>query len=145
MRCGVHLPAPFVITSVWFFSWVSSYMLRQVTLSDKSLLAAFFFTPKRVSRMTSSMSFQPVWRGELLATPIDYAVVNLLGCCLVMQKETTKVNPLHPNISIDSLHTVLYTFPKELTRRLSLTIKSFFSWWSFPVFSWPKFSIQQWC
>ena len=26
------------------------------------------------------------------------------------------------------LHTVLYTFPKVLTRRICLTIKSFFSW-----------------
>ena len=32
------------------------------------------------------------------------------------------------------LHIVLYTFPRELTRRISLTIKS--STWSFPLFSW---------
>ena len=37
-------------------------------------------------------------------------------------------NPLHPNISIDILHIVIYTFPKELMRRICLTIKSFFSW-----------------
>ena len=47
------------------------------------------------------------------------------------------IKPLHPNISIHILHTVLYTFPKVLTRRICLTIKSFFSWWSFPLFSWP--------
>ena len=47
------------------------------------------------------------------------------------------VNSLHPNISKHILHTVLYTFPKVLTRRICLTIKSFFSWWSFPLFSWP--------
>ena len=29
------------------------------------------------------------------------------------------------------LHTVLYRFPRLLTRRICLTIKSFFSWWSF--------------
>ena len=45
-------------------------------------------------------------------------------------------NPLHPNISIHILHTVLYTFNKVLTRRICLTIKSFFSWWSFSLFSW---------
>ena len=28
------------------------------------------------------------------------------------------------------LHTSLYTFPKMLMRRICLTIKSFFSWWS---------------
>ena len=35
---------------------------------------------------------------------------------------------LHPNISMYILHTVLYTFSKVLTRRICLTIKSFFSW-----------------
>ena len=35
------------------------------------------------------------------------------------------LNPLHPNISMHILHTVLYTFPKMLTRRICLTIKSF--------------------
>ena len=43
--------------------------------------------------------------------------------------------PLHSNISIHILHTVLLTFPRVLTRRICLTIKSFFSWWSVPLFS----------
>ena len=34
------------------------------------------------------------------------------------------INPLHPNISGQILHTVLYTFPKVLTRRICLTIKA---------------------
>ena len=33
------------------------------------------------------------------------------------------INPLHPNISIYTLHTLLYTFPLVLTRRMYLTIK----------------------
>ena len=36
------------------------------------------------------------------------------------------VNPLQPNISMYILHTVLFTSPKVLTRRICLTIKSFF-------------------
>ena len=36
------------------------------------------------------------------------------------------VNPLQPNISMHILHTVLFTSPKVLTRRICLTIKSFF-------------------
>ena len=36
------------------------------------------------------------------------------------------VNPLHPKISVYILHTVFYTFPKVLTRRICLTIKKFF-------------------
>ena len=38
------------------------------------------------------------------------------------------LNPFHPNISIRILHTVNRTFPKVLTRRICLTIKTFFSW-----------------
>ena len=44
--------------------------------------------------------------------------------CLVHE---TAINPLQPNISMDILHTVLYTFPKVLTKRICLTIKSFIS------------------
>ena len=33
-------------------------------------------------------------------------------------------NPLHPNISIHSLYTFLYTFPLVLTRRICLAIKA---------------------
>ena len=39
-------------------------------------------------------------------------------------------------ISIYILHTVLYIFPKVLTRRICLTIKTFYNWWPFPLFSW---------
>ena len=41
---------------------------------------------------------------------------------------TKVINPLLTNISMHILHTVLYTFPKMLTRRICLTIKSFYSW-----------------
>ena len=33
-------------------------------------------------------------------------------------------DPLQPNISMHILHSFLYTFPKVLTRRIWLTIKS---------------------
>ena len=38
------------------------------------------------------------------------------------------INPLHLDISMHILVTVLYTFPKMLIRRICLAIKSFFSW-----------------
>ena len=44
-------------------------------------------------------------------------------------------NPLHPNISMHILHTVLYAFPKLLTWKICLLIKSFFVWWPFLLFS----------
>ena len=56
------------------------------------------------------------------------------------KKKNTRIinsppNPLHPSISMQILHTVLYTFPVVLTRRICLTIKGFLSGWSFHVFS----------
>ena len=54
------------------------------------------------------------------------------------------LNPLHPNINMHILHTVLYTFLVVLTRRIYLKIKSFFRWWSFSLFSWPQCVIQGW-
>ena len=47
------------------------------------------------------------------------------------------VNSLHPSINVNLLLTVLRTFPMVLTGRFCVTVNSFFSWWSFPLFSWP--------
>ena len=48
--------------------------------------------------------------------------------------EKCSCNPLHPNINLHILHTDLITFPKVLTRRIiCLTIKTFFSLWSFTL------------
>ena len=47
------------------------------------------------------------------------------------------LNHFLPNISMNILHTTPQTFPRVLTRRICSTIKSFFSWWSSPLFSWP--------
>ena len=44
--------------------------------------------------------------------------------CIILKR--LNINPaLHPNISLYILLTVLYTFPKVLTRRICLIIKSF--------------------
>ena len=40
--------------------------------------------------------------------------------------------PLHPNISMYILHTVLYTFPEVLSERICCQVKSFINWWLFP-------------
>ena len=42
------------------------------------------------------------------------------------------------------LQTVLYVFPWVLKRRICFIIKTFFSWWSSPLFSWPRCLIQEW-
>ena len=53
------------------------------------------------------------------------------------QTQLTAVwEPLHLNISMHILLTLLYKFPLVLPGRISLSIK-IFSLWSFPLFSWP--------
>ena len=47
----------------------------------------------------------------------------LCGAYMIRQVLSTGFNPLHPNISIDILHTLFYTFPLVLIRRICLTIK----------------------
>ena len=47
--------------------------------------------------------------------------------CTLWGKNTNDLNPLHRNISIHILLTVLCTITKLLTRRICLTIESFFS------------------
>ena len=43
-------------------------------------------------------------------------------------KLVISLNPLHPNINMHILYTVLQTFPKVLTKKICLTIQSFLSW-----------------
>ena len=50
--------------------------------------------------------------------------------CLLLSKiflyflRVLVIGPLHPNISLQVLHTFLHTFPNVMTRRICLTIKS---------------------
>ena len=78
-----------------------------------------------------------VQKKKSVTTTISYSNHTLYTHKLLPLHLSTQINPLHPNISINILHTVLCTFSKVLKRRICSTIKSFFSWWSFLLFSWP--------
>ena len=72
----------------------------------------------------------PPWQKWLtLSRPLTATIRNVAQLCDLTE---WNINPLHPDISMDILHVVLRTFPKVLTRRIWLTIKSFFSSGSFP-------------
>ena len=77
--------------------------------------------------------------------PLEHAVSH---ASLAGQKDAlsklSPINPLHANISMHILHTVFHTFTERLTRRICLTIKSYFSWWLSPLFSWLFCLIQRW-
>ena len=60
----------------------------------------------------------------LIPCLLDY--MDILGrSCMLITSGSYLFNPLHPKISMHILHTVLYTFPKVLTRRICLPIKRF--------------------
>ena len=61
-----------------------------------------------------------------------------------MATTCVRIKPLHPEISIHILHTVLSAFWEVLTRRICLKVKSFFCRWPFSLFSWPQCEIQRW-
>ena len=68
---------------------------------------------KNISRVTPTPS--PLMR------QLHYLQIHLF------LEEVYLFNPLPPNISMHILHTVLHTFPKRLTRRICVTVKSCFS------------------
>ena len=80
----------------------------------------------------------PMQRGSRLASANLVFENSFLGSHVsiktqkaVLYNQNVTLDPFHPNISIHILHTVLYTFPQVLTRRIFSTIKSFISWLSF--------------
>ena len=85
---------------------------------------------KMSKRITASSEWKKEWRDKLKN---EWIPVNVR----INEWKLKKFNPIHSKIRMNTLHTVLYTFPRVLTRRICLPIKSFFSWWSFPLFSWP--------
>ena len=68
------------------------------------------------------------WRFQALLKVFRQLLkLHLLGRCL--HDFWRFLNPSHPNINMQILHTVLNIFLKVLTRRICLTIKSFLRWW----------------
>ena len=74
--------------------------------------------------------------GDYLLIQYQVLQTNIIKISVAESKEnywwdlgSERVNPFHPNISMHILHTVLFTFPKLLTKRIYLSIKRFFRWW----------------
>ena len=70
-------------------------------------------TLEKIFRSTANSSSRNPF-GHIMTT--EYIIIKCLD-----------INPLHPNISLHILLTVLYTFPEMLTRRICLIIKRFLS------------------
>ena len=63
---------------------------------------------------------------------------------LMFNMDGGDINPLHLDIRVYILHTVLYMHPKVLKKRICVTIKSISCCLSFPLLSWPQCVIQGW-
>ena len=111
------------LLSAWLYVQSSSKNRRQQSAYRESFPVIYWYT------------------GQDYDSSIFFIFLNLfvLFCFFLSQ-----FYPLHPDVSMHILITVIYTFPKVLTRRICLAIKSFFSWWSFHLFLWPQFLIQGW-
>ena len=75
--------------------------------------------------------FSRVWDKEKILSPHEESSlrpsVSALQCSIIEPQRLHSRDPLHFKIGIHILHTVLCTFIKMLTRRICLTINSFFS------------------
>ena len=133
------------MASFFFYSKISLYGILFFHKSIKLLLTCNVTGQKRLKWKSTIITFSLTWvscvffrwffrRAKTIA-------MNFAKSGTIIE---VSLNPLLPNISMQILQTVLHTFPKRLTRRICLTIKSCFSWWSSPLFSWLSCLIQGW-
>ena len=88
----------FVRTDVWGFDEDAVKVLENMRPADENLIYKYAI-------LLGEKAFKPVKK--------DVEV---------------RVSLSHPYFRMHILHTVLFTLPKVLIRRISFTIKSFFSW-----------------
>ena len=118
--------------------WTEFYEILQISLQKRTVCI-------KILGKKNSPSLSPTPQIILVSNSPRLHKLHLTRQPLQLQlgyqyRTTVKMkvrNPLHPNISMHILHTVLYTFPEELTRRICVTIKIFSGWQSFPLFSCP--------
>ena len=112
-------------------------MFKQNALSSQGLVEHSSISNEeqiKKIRLYYATAWIEYWRGWLydLSLPIYLSVYF-----------SRVFNPLHPNISVLVLNTFLYTFSQMPTARFCLIIKTFFSRWLFPSFSWLDASYSQ--
>ena len=67
-------------------------------------------------------------RAELLVKTLDDKDQGKMPVMLIYGEKDVVLTLFYSKIIVHILHIVLYTFPKLLTRRIWLIIKSLFSW-----------------
>ena len=132
LQFPIHKPFP-------IFTYSRAYWFRVVR--ESHFHDFLMFTVKEIQQPYSQRAWLRVERPQIGGRLwLGHHVVFCSNSSTIPKRtalgELRSINPLHPNISMHLLSTVLHTFPDVLTRRICLTTEKFFSWWSFPIFSW---------
>ena len=120
-----YLDRPRRFTPNKYTVWVCS-----VPGSVRSLLNYFWCIYLRKQRMTqvrlviNQGNRWVFFESFCLFVLIDTSFWIGLKTMRLIAKVKTKVNPLHPNVSMHILQTLLYTFPLVLTRRIRVKVKA---------------------
>ena len=96
-------------------------------------LRTFFFAPNFLSCTGSQRYISSGHDGLILLARL--ATQNIERVILSGWRRALLINPLHPNISMQILLTVLCTYPIVLSREIDLSIRGSFTYWSFSLFS----------
>ena len=118
-----------VIIVIIFFHCSLCFLKLLCLPSVHSLAGFLFFIFYSRLFMCYKLMCSGVWATQVLKSVWIICSATKLFMSIVF-------NPLHPNISMHILLTVLYIFLKVLKRRIWFIVKRFSSWWSFPLFSW---------
>ena len=109
------------------YNHLTSETLKNLSSNPREFLVNFIHTEKEKAMLAerqavgSSSESLPSDAKELLSHPVMFIRKWIA-------EVVRNVSPLHLDISVHILHTVFYTLPKLLIRRIALTIKSYFSW-----------------
>ena len=116
--------------------WIPDFFLFWQTLVYT--LREFFFNMKWTAslRLGFMINIQGLHSSYIIVLCCWVRHLTLSVTLSIQEYNWLPINPFYPNISRHILHTVHDTFLVVLTRRICLIIKSFFCWWSFPLFSW---------
>ena len=123
-------------------------------ITNLTNLPAQEFAPSKIYRGNSNWVSQVIH--SCIAVPFLYSGISIilfsknyssafpLRNISANHRLRNTIHSLHHSIRVHVLPTVPYKFCKALTRRICLTIKSFFIWWSFPSLLWSECLIQGW-
>ena len=115
-----HWTEPFTMKATMLFFFSFSFFITN-DLRNLNLIFLFSVAGIPLSASILTTGIVCTFYTSLVSNPNHVKMIYIR----LSKPKTVLFNPLQLTISMHILHTVLYTFPKELTRRICLRIKSF--------------------